>query len=220
MNMRVAVVLALVVLALVPVVVADTYTLQLRPGFNLFGAPLSNILVQGTNTAPAERIDDLLYEIDRQAEGTATAAYKYGGAGYTIHVYGSDVNDFSIDWKEGMWIFYDGDSVDTLTFQGTPFPTTNMLELTQGFNLINIPISHDTNNPPTASDVAAWVAPACTRQSILYKYGSGGYEMFITNKPPRAAEPMGLGTDFAIAPGEGYWLYCSGSGTVTLGPAN
>jgi hypothetical protein len=202
MNMRVAVVLALVVLAVVPTVFADG-VLQLRPGFNLIGLPVDR------GFAYAE---SLLSTIDFSTpEGECTSMYNWMGSGWQVHPYMTGLNNFVVEIDRGYWIFCNGAMGGvSVPITGEKFPETAQLELTTGYNLINIPINIGPRDAIRASDILTQASEQGVDASIMYNWNGAGYDIAVHQNG------QVVGNNFRIENGHGYWLFTSNAGTVTI----
>ena len=115
--------------------------------------------------------------------------------------------DFAISGSEGIWIF--AQSAKTLQINGTVANSVQTREIIVppgggwvmiGFNSLNT-TRHASNVPAMYSGGSI---------TAVARYASPGYVILIIGGPV----PM----DFVLTPGEGYWCYCTASGTLSYSP--
>jgi hypothetical protein len=203
MNMRVAVVLALVILTVTPLAYADK-VLQFNSGFNLVSMP-----VEGVAPFSAEYFLTL---IDFSTpEGECTSMYNWMGSGWQVHPYMTGLYNFRLDAQKGYWVFCNDQVEDlSVTITGTPFPDTTTLDLTAGFNLISIPINIGARDVIRASDILAQANEQGVDARIMYNWNGAGYDIAVHQNG------QVVGNNFRIENGHGYWLFTSNAGMVAI----
>ena len=116
--------------------------------------------------------------------------------------------DFAIEPSTGYWIFASAD--ETLHLLGD-IPTTTQtrsitVPATGGWAMIGLN-SLDTSRH--ASDLPAMYTGGSLTSVASYNPITMTYATYIVGVPP---------SDFALTPGEAYWVYCTASGTLSYDP--
>jgi hypothetical protein len=142
--------------------------------------------------------------------GDVVAGYNSGAQSYN-RSYTKGVSpafkDFWIMPNEGYWIFTG--QAETLYLQGTdPAGTTQTkvvnVPVTGGWYIFGLASLKTTYK---ASNVPSWYTGASVQIVAGYDAVTKTYKTWTPGSPPFK--------DFALVPGQAYWLYVSGSGTLS-----
>lgn len=174
----------------------DAYTLNLVAGWNFVSVPRIGFGYRASNIG-------LL-------NGDVVAGYNSGAQSYN-RSYTKGVSpafkDFWIMPNEGYWIFTG--QAETLYLQGTdPAGTTQTkvvnVPVTGGWYIFGLASLKTTYK---ASNVPSWYTGASVQIVAGYDAVTKTYKTWTPGSPPFK--------DFALVPGQAYWLYVSGSGTLS-----
>ncbi|MEM4276714.1 MAG: hypothetical protein QXQ13_04415 [Thermoplasmata archaeon] len=175
---------------------APGFVLQLKAGWNLvtvppvgYGYKASTL---GLNTG------DTVARWD-------PATQKYDKT-YIVNVTPPSLTDFDILPSTGYWIYVAKDT--TLVLKGT-IPTTQQSRTITvpsggGWAIIGF---NSLNTTWKASYIPGWYTDGAI--STVAAYRNGKYVQYVKGVPA---------TDFTLVPGEGYWVFCQKSGTLTYMP--
>jgi hypothetical protein len=169
---------------------ADTQvaTLNLAPGWNLIGLPVSPALDYTAESAAAE--------IAAQG-GNCTEIDRWLSGGWDAYIRGLPFNGFSLAPGAGFLFKCAQASVWSLT--GYPIQQPNTFTLDAGWNLIAIPYS---STPLTAASLLAGINAQGGTGLEVDRWLNGEWSVYTNGSPL---------TDFAIENGKGYFVKCSAS---------
>jgi len=173
--------------------VVKTQTLNLVAGWNLVSAQYADYGYKASTLGLSS--GDQVVKFD-----PATQTYK-------TYVVGMPLNDFTIDPSDGYWIYAASPKVLTLygDLDHTP-PVTRAVTLPgAGWMIVTLNTEKTTFN---AQQLAAMYSGGVS-QVVKWNAALGTYTTYVVGMPLN---------NFAIVPGQAYWLFAGGSGTLTYTP--
>jgi hypothetical protein len=173
--------------------VVKSHTFNLVQGWNLVSMPLDGMGIKASTLG--------------LSSGDTVARYDSALMTYKTFVVGLPLNDFVMEPSMGYWIY--AASAKSITVQGVVPWTTQSRSITVptggGWALIGF-----------TSDNTGWKAA-----NVPSMYTGGITTVVKWNAATQAYVTYVVGlplNNFNIVPGEGYWVYCSGSGTLSYAP--
>jgi hypothetical protein len=127
---------------------------------------------------------------------------------YKTHIVGLPLNDFDILPSTGYWIYVS--TAKTLTLSGMA-PTAEqskaiMVPAGGGWVLVGM---CSMNTGWKAADLASMFTGSSLTTVVMWNAAAQSYTTYIVGLPLN---------NFSLVPGQGYWIYVSGSGTLTYIP--
>jgi PKD repeat protein len=169
------------------------FRLTLAAGWNLVGLPMSTGYKASTLGLSS---GDQVVQWD-----SATKTYK-------TYVVGLPLNDFNIVASAGYWIY--AASAKTLTLQGS-VPTvqqTKAITVPTGGGWAMVSMC-SMNTGWKAANLATMFTGSTMTTVVMWNAATQAYTTYVVGLPLN---------NFSLVPGQGYWVYVNGSGTLTYNP--
>ncbi len=172
--------------------------IPLVAGYTLVALPLDPAL-------PAMKAADLLQSV--LASGIpCTRILRFTGSGYDVYTDAGAGNNFDVKAGEGYFLRCSLPGSWQVT--GRRFAAASVpLALETGYNLIGLPLEPFPLDRYTASAVLAEVASDGGEATRMLRFNGSGYTVYTS---------AGIGVNFAMLPGEGYFIRCSKPSTWTV----
>ncbi len=172
--------------------------LPLAAGYNLVALPLS--------PSPAILKASALLQSIIDSSVDCTRVLRFTGSGYDVYTSAGVGTDFDV--KAGEGYFVRCSTSGTWHVTGYRFNAlTQPLALVTGYSLVALPLDPSPAGRYTASVAIAEVLGDGGEATRVLKFTGSGYDVYTS---------AGVGTDFPMATGEGYFLRCSKDSAWTV----
>jgi PKD repeat protein len=169
------------------------FRLSLALGWNLISLPMSTSYMASTLGLSS---GDQVVQFD-----SATQTYK-------THIVGLPLNNFAIAPSAGYWVY--AASAKTLTLYGT-VPTVQQskaITVPAGGGWVLVGMC-SMNTGWKAANLASMYSGSTMTTVVMWNSATQTYTTYVVGLPLN---------NFSLVPGQGYWIFVNGSGTLTYNP--
>ncbi len=171
------------------------FRLNLALGWNLISLPMAPAVAYKASTLGLSSGDQVVQW------NSATGTYK-------TYVVGFPLNDFTIEQSSGYWVY--SASVKTLTLSGTTPSVQQSKAITVptggGWAIVGM---CSMNTGWRAANLATMFSGSTMAQVVMWSAATQSYTTYVVGFPLN---------NFPLVPGQGYWVFVNGSGTLTYNP--